>query len=95
MNLQALHSENKPLQTKIVFTGSEGKVISIQLEKEAILKEHITKTPAFLLCVVGQVLFENELGVSTTIRNGDYIHIDAEVKHWLIAKENSNLVLIK
>lgn len=95
MHIKSFHTEDKPLQTKSIFTANEGKVISIQLAENAVLKEHITTVPAFLICISGQVVFENEKGVSQTISNGDIINIEPNVKHWLVAKANSNLILIK
>ena len=95
MNITSFHTENKPLKTKNIFTASEGKVISIQMATNATLKEHITAVPAFLICVSGEVVFENEQGLSETNHNGDIINIAPNVKHWLIAKADSNLILIK
>ncbi len=95
MHISSFHPDQKALQTKVVFTAKEGKTISIQMEKNAELKEHITKVPAFLICISGEVIFENELGFKETLRNGDTINIAADVKHWLIASLASNLVLIK
>lgn len=95
MNIQTFHTEDKPLQTKIIFTASEGKVISIQMEKDAILKEHITKVPAMLICINGEVCFENEHNMTQVLKNGDYINIEENVKHWLTASMKSNLILIK
>lgn len=95
MNLKSFHTEDKPLQTKKIFSASEGNVIAIQLAENATLKEHITKVPAYLICISGEVVFENEQGISETIQNGDYIHIEPNVKHWLKATKESNLLLIK
>jgi quercetin dioxygenase-like cupin family protein len=35
------------------------------------LKEHITKTPALLICVEGEVIFENENGIKEVLLPGD------------------------
>ena len=61
MNLKDVFTESKPLQTKKMFTSSES-VTTIQLMASAQLKEHTTKVPAFLVCVTGEVFFENEKG---------------------------------
>jgi quercetin dioxygenase-like cupin family protein len=95
MHIKSFHTEDKPLQTKNIFSATEGKVIAIQLAANATLKEHITTVPAFLICISGEVVFENEKGLSQTIANGDTINIEPNVKHWLIATSNSNLILIK
>ncbi|MDG1277944.1 MAG: hypothetical protein P8O16_11740 [Algoriphagus sp.] len=95
MHLNSNFTENKPLQTKKLFSPTEGSVITIKLEANAEMKEHTTKTPALLLGIVGEVVFENEKGIKEIICQGDYIEIEPDVKHWLLAKTDSNLILIK
>ena len=95
MNIRSFHTENKPLQTKVVFSASEGKAIAIQLMADAELKEHVTKVPAFLLCISGEVVFENETGYTESLRTGDCINIEPNIKHRLVAKADSHLLLIK
>ena len=94
MNLKDLHKEEKLLQTKKIFTAAEG-VISIQLKSGGLLKEHISMIPALLVCITGQVIFENEQGTKEVLVSGDYVNIDANVKHWINAGKDSNLLLIK
>ncbi len=94
MNLKDVFTESKPLQTKMIFTSNES-VTTIQLMASAQLKEHTTKVPAFLVCVTGEVLFENEKGVKEKLLSGDFIKIDPAVKHWLNAESDSILLLIK
>lgn len=94
MNLKDLHTEDKPLQTKQIFTPSEG-VVSIQIKAGGQLKEHLTTVPALLFCVIGEVVFENEKGVKETLLSGDYVNIEPSVKHWVAAGKDSNLLLIK
>ena len=94
MNLKDLHKEDKPLQTKKIFTAVEG-VISIQLKSGGLLKEHVTMVPALLVCVTGNVVFENEKGSKEILIPGDYVNIEANVKHWVTAANDSNLLLIK
>jgi quercetin dioxygenase-like cupin family protein len=71
MNLKTYHTEDKPLQTKVIFNTQEGNIISIQMKKDALLKEHITKVPAMLICIDGEVIFENENKVKETLHQGD------------------------
>jgi len=94
MNLIDLFTENKPLQTKKIFASSEG-VTTIHLMADAQLKEHITKVPAFLVCVTGEVVFENEKGIVEKLLPGDFVNIAPEVKHWLNAHRDSLMLLIK
>ncbi|MFV5691955.1 hypothetical protein ACM55K_08025 [Flavobacterium sp. LT1R49] len=95
MNLKNLHTENKPVQTNVLFSTEEGKVISLQIAAGEQLKEHITKVPALLVCVNGNAVFHDEKGKSIGLLTGDYVHIEANVKHWVDAKEDSNFILIK
>jgi quercetin dioxygenase-like cupin family protein len=95
MNLADLHPEDKAVQTKMIFATTEGKVVSLQIQKDKQLKEHITNVPALLVCVKGEVVFENEKGISISLLSGDYVNIEPNVKYWLNAKTDSNLLLIK
>jgi len=94
MNLKNLHTENKAVQTNVLFEPTE-KVISMQIAKGEQLKEHLTKIPALLVCVSGKAKFENEKGNKITLQSGDYVNIEPNVKHWVDAIEESNFLLIK
>lgn len=94
MNIRDFFVEGKPLQTKKIFNANEG-VTSIHLEADALLKEHVTQVPALLVCVIGEVVFENEAGVSKKLLPGDFVNIEPEVKHWVKASLRSSLLLIK
>jgi quercetin dioxygenase-like cupin family protein len=48
-----------------------------------------------LICVTGKAVFENEFGFSKQLYNGETIHIEPNVKHWINATTDSNFVLIK
>lgn len=95
MNLSELHTEDKAVQTKMIFATTEGKVVSLQILKDKQLKEHITTVPALLVCVMGEVVFENEKGNSIALLSGDYVNIEPNIKHWVNAKTDSNLLLVK
>ena len=95
MNLKDLHTEDKPVQTKVVFEPTESKVISLQIASGGQLKEHITKVPALLVCVTGNAVFQDEKGKSIELKSGDYVNIEVNVKHWVDANEDSNLLVIK
>ena len=95
MNLKDLHTEDKPVQTKVVFEPTESKVISLQIVSGGQLKEHITKVPALLVCVTGNAVFQDVNGKSIELKSGDYVNIEANVKHWVDANDDSNLLVIK
>ncbi len=95
MNLKNLHTEDKAVQTNVLFKAEEGKVISLQIAAGGQLKEHITKVPALLVCISGDGVFQDEKGKSIELKSGDYVNIEANVKHWVDANQDSNFLVIK
>lgn len=95
MELVKLHQTDKSVSAKSFFKMEEGNATAIQILKGELLKEHITKIPALLLCVSGKVVFENENAHIETLKLGEYILITPMVKHWVKAEEDSQLVLLK
>ena len=95
MKISNLHTQDKEVSAITLFKGELGTTTAIQILKDGKLKEHITKTPALLLCVVGKVHYEDETGELIELISGGYIHISPNVKHWLVASELSQLVLLK
>lgn len=95
MNLKELHKGNIGVQSNMLFPATDGKVISLQIQKGSQLKEHITKVPALLICVSGNAEYENEKGYKVNLLSGDFVKIEPNVKHWVNGIENTNLLLIK
>lgn len=95
MNIKELHTQEKPVSATSLFKSELGNATAIQILKGEKLKEHITKIPALLICVEGEVIFENENGIKETLFPGDYVHIEPMVKHWVDGVIDSQLVLIK
>lgn len=95
MNIKELHTEQKAVSAVSLFKGENSLANAIQIQKNETLKEHITKIPALLICIEGDVVFENEKGEKFSLGKGDYVNIEPNVKHWVIANENSQLVLFK
>lgn len=95
MKLKNLHTDSKPVQTKSFFSTTEGKVISLQIASGEKLNEHLSKVPVLLVCVSGEAVFHDEKGTSIKLIPGDYVNIEANVKHWIDAEEESNFILIK
>jgi len=95
MNILDLHDKDKQVSAISLFKSEAGRAVAIQLLEGEILKEHITKTPAVLVCVTGNTIFENEQNLKVNLGPGDYVHIEAMVKHWLIGVEKSQLILVK
>lgn len=95
MNLKNLHTENKAVQTNLLFQPTEAKVVSLQIKKNEQLTEHVSKVPALLVCVSGKATYTDETGLKILLTNGDYVAIQQDVKHWIDAQEESNFLLIK
>jgi quercetin dioxygenase-like cupin family protein len=95
MNIKDLHTKLKPVSAIPHFKAEEGSVTAIQILNNQFLKEHKTKTPALLVCVTGEVVFENEKGVSEILAPGDYVNIEPMVKHSVKGILDSQLLLIK
>lgn len=94
-NISAQHEATKPVSAKPLFKGQEGTATALQIQKDGLLDKHITKVPALLVCVSGEVVFENEQGLTQTLTTGDYIHIEPLVTHWVRGTQDSQLLLLK
>ena len=95
MNIIEVNPADKPVSAKSIFKSEKSSVTAIQILEGELLKEHITKEAALLVCVFGEVLFENEKGESHNLNAGDFITIEAMIKHWVKAIETSRLLLVK
>ena len=95
MNLKALHTEQKDVQTALLFMPSENKVVSLQIAKGKQLAEHTTSVPAIIVCVSGSGSYGDESGRKKSLKSGDYVKIEPNIKHWIDAFEESNFLLIK
>ncbi len=95
MNIQELHKSEKAVSALPLFKAEESTTIALQIQENEVLKEHITKVPALLVCIDGVAIFENEKGVKEKLSTGDYVNIEAMVKHKVTAVLTSNLILIK
>lgn len=95
MQLNELHDKAKGVSAIPLFTAQNNMVISIQLNQNETLKEHITKVPALLICVLGTVRYIDENSHEVTLVPGQYVEIPEMVKHKLEALENSQLILMK
>lgn len=95
MNIEELHVQGKEISAQVLFKGTLGTATAIQLERNATLNEHITKTEALLLCLSGRVTYEDEHKQEKVLEQGDYILITPMVKHWLYVSVKSQLILLK
>ena len=95
MNIKSIHTEEKPVSAKRIFSTTEGNITALQITAGGVLAEHITKVPALLLCINGSVVFKNENGITENLLSGDMVNIEPNVKHWVEGIQDSQLVLIK
>ena len=95
MNIKSIHTEEKSVSAKRIFTTTEGNVTALQILATGILKEHITTLPALLICINGNVTFNNEKGETKNLASGDTVNIEPNVKHWVEGVQDSQLLLIK
>ncbi len=95
MNIKELHTQEKPVSTTSLFKSKLGNATAIKILQGEKLNKHITKTSALLICMEGQVIFENEKGIRETLMQGDYVTIEPMVKHWVEGTIESQLILIK
>lgn len=94
-HVSKLHEAQKEVSAQLLFTGTEGKTMALHIQKDGLLKEHITKVDALLVCISGEAIYEDEKGAKHTLKNGDYVRIAPMVKHWVKGVEDSQLLLIK
>ncbi len=95
MNIKELHTQAKPVSAVPLFKSEQGNATALQILQGELLKEHLTKVPALLICMDGKALFENEKGIKETLTPGDYVNIEPMVKHWITGLADSQLILIK
>lgn len=95
MNIKDLLLHEKAVSTEVLFRSDQATATVIQILQSQQLKEHLTKVPALLICILGEVVFENEKGIKKTLRVGDYVSIAPMIKHWINAITDSQLILFK
>jgi len=94
MNLKDLHAD-EAVSAKPISQDLKANAIAIQIQEESMLKEHITKVPAVLFCILGRVEYQDENGATIELIPGDFHRIEPMIKHWVRAHERSQLLLIR
>ena len=95
MNVRSFHPDDKIISTKKIFQGSQGSITSLKLMANGVIKEHISKTPAFLICIEGEATYHDRNELHQTLHPGDFIMIQPLVQHWLTAEQDSSLLLVR
>lgn len=95
MNLADLHHEtDREFSSATLFNGDTGKVAAMQLRRNAQIKPHTSALPALLVCVSGEVMYE-ENNRKEKLGPGDYVKIQPEVLHWVHGLADAQLILLK
>ena len=92
MNIKDLHTQEKPVSATSLYKSELGNATAIKILQGEKLKEHVTKIPALLICMEGEVVFENEKGIKETLMPGDYVNIEPMVKHWVEGTDRKSVV---
>lgn len=95
MNIKELNLNDKEVSTTKISEDQQATIIAIRIKKDGTFPRHTTPVPALLTCIYGNVTFETENGEKTQLASGDYMHIVPNIAHWVIASEESHLLLIK
>jgi len=97
MNLKEILNQNKEVSTKVLFISDleRSNTIGLKIQAEGVLKEHISKTPALLICVEGDVVYKDEKGAENRLKAGDLQEIEPMVKHEVTSLSESFLLLCK
>lgn len=95
MNINNLHRDNKDVSAVPLSAILGKKVTSLKILKGAELKKHISNEPALLILISGKATFNTEQGVEHLVDPGDYVNIPVNVEHYVVAENESHLLLIK
>ncbi|MFT6969999.1 MAG: quercetin dioxygenase-like cupin family protein [Roseivirga sp.] len=93
--IENLFKEEKAVQTNVLFNATQGKTIALKIEAGEKLKEHVSPVDAFLICVKGKGFYATEKGDTTAMKPGDYLFIEADLKHEVVAVTESHFLLVK
>jgi len=95
VKLKDLHLGNNEVSAKSISASVISNITAIEILRGKLLKEHMTKSPAVLLCILGAVEYEDETGQKIVLNSGDFHHIAPMIKHWVKGLEDSELILVK
>jgi len=94
-NISTLLDNDKAVQTKLLFTNVDQKVIVLKIKENEYLKEHISKVTALLVCIKGEAIYTEKNGRSVSMTDGDFVEIPKDVLHEVLANKTSEFLLIK
>ncbi len=89
--------KNQPLegiQVRKIVKNQDLEILSITLERGSSLKEHITHRDATLIVLEGELDFHIQQEVYPLKQHEDFF-IPKNLPHWVDAKEDSRLLIIR
>ncbi len=95
MNVKDFHTDSREVSAKPIAKNLKSNATAIQILKNGLLKEHVTRSAAVLICVLGEVIYEDEGGNKVQLKPGDLYEIAPMVKHWVKGVIDSQLILIR
>jgi quercetin dioxygenase-like cupin family protein len=95
MNITEVHDPNETISAKNIAELTGGKVTAIQILEGGLLKEHLTRVPALLICIQGEAIYQDKKDREVVLKPGDYYLIEPMVLHWLKGGTDSQLLLVK
>lgn len=93
--LENLFTEDKAVETNMLFNSTQGKTIALKIAAGEKLEEHVSLVDAFLICVKGDGFYATEKGDTIAMKSGDYVFIEADLKHEVVAEKESHFLLLK
>tara|TARA_B100001778_G_C18181525_1_gene447102 strand:- start:63 stop:440 length:378 start_codon:yes stop_codon:yes gene_type:complete len=94
-SISNVFKDEKAVQTKVLFNNVDQKVIVLKIQENEVLKEHVSKVAALLVCINGEAIYKEKDGRTISMKNGDFVEIPKEVLHEVVATKESEFLLIK
>lgn len=82
------------LQVQKLVKNETLDILNISLEKDAIFPEHISSKDAQLIVLGGTIVFHIN-GEFFKLKRQQHFSFPKNEKHWVIAKESSNFLIIR
>lgn len=93
-NLHTLSVDHEGENTVLVRKGEELQLLAISFKKDMVLPKHLSKVPARLVVLKGNVMYSNAIG-SINLGLYEEHEIPVEEPHWVEATEDSLILVIK
>lgn len=95
MNLIDKHNDNMPVSEILLFESQVGITSAFLITEGILLKNQMHRVPALLICIEGNILFQDEKGENKILVSGDLMHIKPLIKYSLRGLKKSQILVIK